>query len=113
VFDINVTDGAEQYPDRKRRVSDHGSTVATTDLRNTKVAKVNDLQRQILDFEGQWWLLRGNKETAIHNQFELSAIRYTQLLNRLLDDPEAVEYSPTVVSRLRRIRDTRQRERER
>jgi len=74
---------------------------------------VNNQQRQILDFEGQWWLLRGNKETAIRDQFQLSAIRYTQILNKLLDDPEAVEYSPTVVARLRRIRDTRQRERQR
>jgi len=65
---------------------------------------VNDLQRAILEFEGQWWRLPGNKEAAIREQFDLSPTRYYQILTRLLDDPAALEVSPTVVNRLRRLR---------
>ena len=65
---------------------------------------MNDLQRAILEFEGQWWRLPGNKEAAIREQFDLSPTRYYQILTRLLDDPAALEVSPTVVNRLRRLR---------
>lgn len=60
-------------------------------------------ERAILDFEAAWWQQRGAKEDAIRAQFDVSPIRYTQLLNQLLDRPEALAYSPTVVNRLRRI----------
>lgn len=65
---------------------------------------MNDLQRAILEFEGKWWRLAGNKEAAIREQFDLSPTRYYQLLTRLLDDPAALAASPTVVNRLRRVR---------
>lgn len=64
---------------------------------------LTDRDRAILDFEAAWWQQRGAKEDAIRAQFDLSPIRYTQLLNQLLDRPEALAYSPTVVNRLRRI----------
>lgn len=64
---------------------------------------LTDRDRAILDFETAWWQQRGAKEDAIRAQFDLSPIRYTQLLNQLLDRPEALAYSPTVVNRLRRI----------
>lgn len=50
---------------------------------------MTDLEREILDFEGQWWRARGNKESAIRETFGFSAIRYAQKLNAVLDDPEA------------------------
>ena len=37
----------------------------------------------------------------------LSATRYYQLLNALLDDPRALAHDPVTVNRLRRIRDAR------
>ena len=42
-------------------------------------------------------------------RFGVSAARYHQLLNRLIDRPEALEYDPTLVQRLRRLRETRRR----
>ncbi|MGX9296088.1 DUF3263 domain-containing protein [Tsukamurella paurometabola] len=67
------------------------------------MTELTDRERAILDFESAWWQLRGAKEDAIRAQFDVSPIRYTQLLNQLLDRPEALAYSPTVVNRLRRI----------
>lgn len=64
---------------------------------------LTDRERAILDFEAGWWQQRGAKEDAIRAQFDISPVRYTQLLNQLLDRPEALAYSPTVVNRLRRI----------
>lgn len=64
---------------------------------------LTDRERAILDFEAAWWQQRGAKEDAIRAQFDISPVRYTQLLNQLLDQPEALAYSPTVVNRLRRI----------
>ncbi|CAM3736908.1 DUF3263 domain-containing protein [Tsukamurella ocularis] len=67
------------------------------------MTELTDRERAILDFEAGWWQQRGAKEDAIRAQFDVSPIRYTQLLNQLLDRPEAIAYSPTVVNRLRRI----------
>lgn len=65
---------------------------------------LTDRERAILDFEAQWWQQRGAKEDAIRAQFDLSPVRYYQQLRALIDRPEALAYSPTVVNRLRRIR---------
>lgn len=67
------------------------------------MTELTDRERAILDFEAGWWQQRGAKEDAIRAQFDVTPIRYTQLLNQLLDRPEALAYSPTVVNRLRRI----------
>jgi hypothetical protein len=68
-------------------------------------------ERAILDFERTWWSSAGSKETAIRDHFELSGTRYYQLLNELIDLPEALAYDPLVVRRLRRQRDRRRRAR--
>ncbi|NMD55232.1 MULTISPECIES: DUF3263 domain-containing protein [Tsukamurella] len=65
---------------------------------------LSDRDRAMLDFEAGWWRQRGSKENAIAAQFDLTPVRYYQLLNRLLDDTAAVAYAPAVVGRLRRIR---------
>ncbi len=41
----------------------------------------------------------------------MSATRYYQLLNELLEKPEAVEHDPILVKRLKRLRTYRQRQR--
>jgi hypothetical protein len=61
----------------------------------------------ILDFERQWWRHVGAKEQAIRSQFGLSAARYYQLLNALIDSPAAVRHDPMLVRRLQRARDAR------
>lgn len=61
----------------------------------------------ILAFETQWWRAAGEKEQAIRDTFDMSAVRYYQILTRLLDDREALAAEPGLVKRLRRIRDSR------
>ncbi len=65
----------------------------------------------ILDFERGWWQQEGSKEDAIRSRFRLSSARYYQLLNRLIDSPEALRYDPMLVRRLRRLRTARRRQR--
>jgi hypothetical protein len=72
---------------------------------------LTDRDRAILDFERSWWTESGPKDTAIRERFELSGTRYYQLVAEMLDDPEAMEYDPLLVRRLRRVRDRRRRAR--
>lgn len=72
-------------------------------------AGLDERDQQILAFERQWWRQAGAKEQAIRDTFGVSATRYYQLLNALLDDPRALEHDPVVVQRLRRLRKTRRR----
>ena len=72
---------------------------------------LTDRDRAILDFERSWWSEPGKKELAIRERFDLSTTRYYEILNELLDSPEALEYEPLVVRRLRRVRDRRRRAR--
>jgi hypothetical protein len=64
-----------------------------------------------LAFERQWWKYAGAKEHAVREQFDMSATRYYQVLNALIDQPEAMAYDPLLVKRLRRLRTARQRAR--
>jgi hypothetical protein len=72
---------------------------------------LTDQQRRILMFEKLWWRHAGSKEQAIREQFSLSATRYYQILNQILDLPAALEFDALVVGRLRRLRATRARSR--
>ena len=67
--------------------------------------------KEILDFERQWWKYAGAKEQAVRELFDMSATRYYQVLNTLLDSPAAMEHDPMLVKRLRRLRASRQRAR--
>ncbi len=67
--------------------------------------------REILAFERQWWKYAGAKEQAIRDLFDMSATRYYQVLNTLIDAPEALAADPMLVKRLRRLRASRQRAR--
>jgi hypothetical protein len=75
------------------------------------LGELDDRDRQVLEFERQWWKYAGAKEQAIRELFGLSATRYYQLLNALIDRPEALVADPMLVKRLRRLRATRQRTR--
>jgi hypothetical protein len=72
---------------------------------------LSERDRSILDFERQWWKYAGAKESAVREKFEMSSTRYYQVLNALIDRPEALEHDPLLVRRLRRLRATRQRQR--
>ena len=67
----------------------------------------HDLQ----DFERGGWQQQGPKVRAIRERFGFSAARYQQLLNRLIDRPEALAADPMLVRRLRRLREQRRRRR--
>ncbi len=65
------------------------------------------LSKDILAFERSWWAQAGAKENGIRERFDLSSTRYYQLLNELLDDPEALAHDPLLIKRLRRLREQR------
>jgi len=72
---------------------------------------LTERDRELLRFERQWWKYAGAKEQAIREQFDMSATRYYQLLNALIDTSDALAFDPLLVKRLRRLRSTRQRTR--
>ncbi|OKI52898.1 DUF3263 domain-containing protein [Micromonospora sp. CB01531] len=76
-------------------------------------AGLTERERRILTFEQQWWKHAGAKEQAIRDTFGLSATRYYQLLNALLDHPAALAAEPVLIGRLRRLRSSRTRNRRR
>ena len=74
-------------------------------------SELTDRDQRILAFERLWWKYAGAKEHAVREQFAMSATRYYQVLNALIDKPEALAFDPLLVKRLRRLRSTRQRAR--
>ncbi|WP_280339680.1 DUF3263 domain-containing protein [Nocardia neocaledoniensis] len=66
---------------------------------------------EILDFERKWWKYAGAKEDAIRELFAMSATRYYQVLNAVVDKEEALAADPMLVKRLRRLRASRQKAR--
>jgi hypothetical protein len=70
-------------------------------------AGLSELESRILEFEGTWWKFAGAKESAIKELFDLSAPRYYQLRNDLIDREDALVAAPMLVKRLRRLREAR------
>jgi Protein of unknown function (DUF3263) len=81
---------------------DHGRSVR-------QVASLSERETRVLAFERHWWRQPGAKEQAISDQLGLSATRYYQMLNELIDRPEAMATDPVLVKRLRRQRARRER----
>ncbi|MGW5387725.1 DUF3263 domain-containing protein [Nocardia sp. NPDC003963] len=91
-----------------------GSPPATAENTNPEAAPESGLSRrehEMLAFERQWWKYAGAKEEAIRELFALSPTRYYQVLNTLIDRPEALAVDPMLVKRLRRLRASRQKSR--
>lgn len=83
-------------------------------VEGTEPVAVDGLARrelEILDFERKWWKYAGAKEEAIRELFSMSATRYYQVLNSVVDKPEALAADPMLVKRLRRLRASRQKSR--
>ena len=72
---------------------------------------LTERDEQVLAFERQWWKYAGAKEEAIKELFDMSATRYYQVLNALVDRPESLAADPMLVKRLRRLRASRQKAR--
>jgi hypothetical protein len=79
--------------------------------RESATGELTERDREILEFERHWWKYSGAKEQAVCDLFDMSATRYYQVLNALLDRPEALAADPMLVKRLRRLRAARQRAR--
>lgn len=73
--------------------------------------ELTDSDRKMLAFESQWWRYKGAKDEAIRDTFGISPTRFYQLLNALIDRPEALAADPMNVKRLRRLREQRRRAR--
>ena len=76
-----------------------------------QASPLSERDTEILAFERLWWKYAGAKEQAVREKFQMSATRYYQVLNALIDKPEALVTDPLLVKRLRRLRDSRQRAR--
>lgn len=98
-----VGDAHALMEDRRMEAARLGREAAATQL--------SERDREILEFERQWWKYAGAKEQAIRDLFDMSATRYYQIINGLIDTPEAMAFDPMLVKRLRRMRASRQRAR--
>ena len=74
-------------------------------------SSLSQRDRQILEFERQWWKYAWAKEQAIRELFDMSATRYYQIINALIDNPDALAFDPMLIKRLSRMRAARQRAR--
>jgi hypothetical protein len=73
--------------------------------------QLSDLEIRMLRFEQDWAARTGGRESAIREQFGVSAARYHQMLHVLIDSPLALRHDPVLVRRLQRLRDARRRDR--
>lgn len=87
------------------------ANVVTSGEAARAAGELTDRDQQILEFERLWWKYAGAKEQAVREQFAMSATRYYQVLNALIDRSEALAFDPLLVKRLRRLRAARQRQR--
>lgn len=75
--------------------------------------ELDDFDARLLEFEEHAPRSLGAKEEAIREQLGISPVRYYQRLNLLIDAPAALAEHPTLISRLRRLREQRAEERTR
>jgi uncharacterized protein DUF3263 len=65
---------------------------------------LSEREVRVLAFERGWWRSPGAKEQEIRDVLGMTATSYYQLLNELIDRPEALVLDPALVKRLRRQR---------
>jgi hypothetical protein len=99
-------------PDREQESTQMDAANALSQGQDAPSAdELSERDREILNFERHWWKYAGAKEQAVREKFDMSSTRYYQVLNALIDRPEAIAFDPLLVRRLRRLRATRQRAR--
>jgi hypothetical protein len=74
-----------------------------------RMSALSERDMRLLAFERGTWRTAGAKEQAIVEVLGISATRYYQLLNELIDSPDALKFDPVLVKRLRAQRARRQR----
>lgn len=65
---------------------------------------LNERERDVLSFEREWPFHEGHKQEEIRRRFGFAPSYYYQLLARLIERPEAEDFDPLLVRRLRRQR---------
>ncbi|TWH44807.1 LytR cell envelope-related transcriptional attenuator [Rhodococcus rhodochrous J38] len=89
-------DGAAAHGnDRSDLVSPQGDGASAQEPTGDGANGLSRRDLDILAFERQWWKYAGAKEDAIKELFGLSATRYYQVLNALVDRPEALAAEPS------------------
>jgi Protein of unknown function (DUF3263) len=110
--DANIeTGGSADSPPGGTGAPIDGAPVDGAPVNGASADGLTRRDRDILAFERQWWKYAGAKEQAIRELFDMSATRYYQVLNTLIDTPAALAADPMLVKRLRRLRASRQRQR--
>src|ERR1700745_2409062 len=71
--------------------------------------ELSERDMRLLAFERRGWRSPGVKEQAIAEVLDMPGTRYYQLLNELIDRPEALAFDPVLVKRLRAQRARRER----
>jgi hypothetical protein len=79
-------------------------TMPATDANSSGLS---ELELKMLEFERTWWRHAGAKESSIKELFNLTPPAYYQMLNNLIDRPEALMAEPLLVKRLLRVRHQR------
>ena len=74
--------------------------------RSDQAGQLSARDAEILAFERQWWKFAGAKEQAVRDKFGMSATRYYQTLNALIDESAALAQDPLLAKRLQRWRAT-------
>lgn len=97
--------------DSKNVVKEGPMEQAISEPMSGELSELGEQAEAVLEFERYWYRYPGAKEQAIRERFAMSATRYYQILNSLIDRPEALVADPMLVKRLRRLRATRQRAR--
>jgi hypothetical protein len=80
-------------------------------MRDTAEPGLSRRERAILEFERGWWREAGTKRRAVRSRLGMSASRYYEVLDHLIDDRDALSHDPLLVRRLRRDRAARRRQR--
>jgi len=68
------------------------------------VGTLTELEREALDFAGRRYRYAGAREAAIRDELGISPTRYWQILNGLLERPEALAHAPATVKCHQRLR---------
>ncbi|GAA2489555.1 hypothetical protein GCM10010406_27160 [Streptomyces thermolineatus] len=68
---------------------------------------LSELDLAVLDIARRQWRTPAQRERAVRERLGIPPTRYYQLLNALLDVPEALAHDPVTVNRLRRMREAR------
>lgn len=68
---------------------------------------LGEREQAVLDFESRWRGHSGAKERAIREELKLSAARYYQILNAVIETPAATLSDPMLVRQVRAVREAR------